>query len=576
MENVSTDFSTIKPASFFDGNAFQLIGYRILSFLISALTLGIAYPWMLCMVQRWETKHTVIHGRRLKFTGQGHQLIGKYLLWLLLTIITLGIYSIWFGLGMKRWVVKHTVYADEVQPIESHFSGGAGGYFGIHILAFLLTFLTLGISKAWADKMVLSWETGHTHIGGNTLVFNGTGGQLFVKYLLFILLTPLTLGIYMLFFPVSYLKWEVKHTDAIAPGTALPSQNNSLLVVLGVLLGILMLALVGLLSAIFLLDGRSDSRPAELVVSEKEYFTAPVTVVSVDEVRGKSYQIKDSFDRDIEYVFADEAFYDSEQNTLYIHFGLIHSEYSVYLQFTDGNQWRTQAVIAGEGITMIPVLEMPPSNPCSLELRIEGFSASLEDGAESYQEPRTLLNRHHLDVIYGNSEEAEEWLLQLQGIVDVEDQVTEDEIVEDETSEEISEQEIIEEEIDDTEVLLTADELIGFWVCTETTVNTYTGENLLFVNDWTFHADGTCDFGSTEYYEGTGDFAEYIDGKYWIACGGGGRSGTYTLDGNMLTVITTPSVQDPESYTFVYTIEIDENTMVMNDLNHGITKIYYR
>ena len=92
--------------SYFDGNTWQLIGYRILSALVNTITLGIAYPWMLCMVQRWEVKHTVIHGRRLKFNGHGHQLIGKYLLWVFLTIITFGIYGIWLGLGMKKMGCK--------------------------------------------------------------------------------------------------------------------------------------------------------------------------------------------------------------------------------------------------------------------------------------------------------------------------------------------------------------------------------------------------------------------------------------------------------------------------------------
>ncbi len=201
--------------SYFDGNTLQLIGYYILSALLTTITLGIAYPWVLCMVQRWQVKHTVINGRRLKFNGHGHQLIGKYLLWVFLTIITFGIYGIWLGLGMKKWVVKHTFYADEEQPVESYFSGGAGGFLGIHLLAALLTLFTLGIGKAWADKMVLQWEAKHTHIGGSPLEFNGTGGQLFVKYLLFVLLTPLTLGIYALFFPVIYLKWQMKHTEAV-------------------------------------------------------------------------------------------------------------------------------------------------------------------------------------------------------------------------------------------------------------------------------------------------------------------------------------------------------------------------
>lgn len=201
-------------ASYFDGNTWQLIGYRLLMGLVCTVTLGIAYPWMHCLVQRWEMRHTVIHGRRLKFTGRGHQLIGKYLLWVFLTIITFGIYGIWLGLSMKKWTVKHTVYADEEKSVDSYFSGGAGGYLGIHLLAILLTVITFGIGKAWADRKVMAWEARHTHIGGSPLVFNGSGGQLFGKYVLLVILTPLTLGIYALFFPVILIKWRVSHTDA--------------------------------------------------------------------------------------------------------------------------------------------------------------------------------------------------------------------------------------------------------------------------------------------------------------------------------------------------------------------------
>lgn len=200
--------------SYFDGNTWQLIGYRLLSFLVCTVTLGIAYPWMLCVVQNWEIKHTVINGRRLRFDGRGHQIIGRYLLWTLLTIVTFGIYGIWFGLGMKRWVVKHTFYADEPEPTESYFSGGAGGYFGVNLLAFLFSLVTFGIGRAWAEVRVLRWEAKHTHIGGSPLVFTGSGGKLFVKYLVLALLTPITLGIYALFFAVSYKRWEIKSTAA--------------------------------------------------------------------------------------------------------------------------------------------------------------------------------------------------------------------------------------------------------------------------------------------------------------------------------------------------------------------------
>lgn len=92
----------------FTGRLLGLIGINLLTAVLSALTLGIAYPWLLCMKQRWIARHTYIDGRQLEFDGTGGQLIGNYLLWLLLTLVTLGIYSFWLEIKMKQWLVKHT------------------------------------------------------------------------------------------------------------------------------------------------------------------------------------------------------------------------------------------------------------------------------------------------------------------------------------------------------------------------------------------------------------------------------------------------------------------------------------
>ncbi len=98
----------VKQDSYFDGGLLQLAGWKILGFLLTLVTLGICYPWAMCMVKSWETKHTVIDGRRLTFDGTGGQLFGNYIKWMLLTVITLGIYSLWLNIKMKDWVVKHT------------------------------------------------------------------------------------------------------------------------------------------------------------------------------------------------------------------------------------------------------------------------------------------------------------------------------------------------------------------------------------------------------------------------------------------------------------------------------------
>ena len=102
----------MEQQSYFDGGLLQLIGWKLLGGLITILTLGICYPWAVCMVYNWEVKHTVIEGKRLEFDGKAIQLFGNWIKWLLLTIITLGIYGFWVGIKLKKWITKHTHFAN--------------------------------------------------------------------------------------------------------------------------------------------------------------------------------------------------------------------------------------------------------------------------------------------------------------------------------------------------------------------------------------------------------------------------------------------------------------------------------
>ncbi len=94
--------------SYFDGGLFQLIGWNILGFIIIVLTLGICTPWAICMQYNWKIKHTVIEGKRLKFTGSAIGLFGSWIKWFILIILTLGIYSFWVGIALEKWKTKHT------------------------------------------------------------------------------------------------------------------------------------------------------------------------------------------------------------------------------------------------------------------------------------------------------------------------------------------------------------------------------------------------------------------------------------------------------------------------------------
>jgi len=101
--------------SYFDGGVLQFIGYSILCILISVCTLGICVPWAVCMFIGWQTSHTVVQGRRLKFNGSGISLFGNYIKWWLLCIVTLGIYSFWLYVSMQKWIAQNTVFAESAQ-----------------------------------------------------------------------------------------------------------------------------------------------------------------------------------------------------------------------------------------------------------------------------------------------------------------------------------------------------------------------------------------------------------------------------------------------------------------------------
>lgn len=96
--------------SYFDGGLFQLIGWNLLGWLLTICSLGLAYPWAICIIYEWEAKHTVINGKRLKFVGTGLGLFGNWIKWFFLCIITFGIYSFWLIIALKKWKVKNTIF----------------------------------------------------------------------------------------------------------------------------------------------------------------------------------------------------------------------------------------------------------------------------------------------------------------------------------------------------------------------------------------------------------------------------------------------------------------------------------
>ena len=112
MENVNTQ-TVLK--SKFTGRLIGIVGIKILLVLVSIITLGIAFPAMICWLYKWLYANTHVDGKQLHFDGKGRQLFGKWILWLFLSIITLSIYSWWIPIKLKQWEISHVHIADNVK-----------------------------------------------------------------------------------------------------------------------------------------------------------------------------------------------------------------------------------------------------------------------------------------------------------------------------------------------------------------------------------------------------------------------------------------------------------------------------
>jgi hypothetical protein len=107
MQHTTYEGQTV-GAGQFDGNSFQYFGYGLLQVLLLLISCGLAAPWTITMIQKWEMRHSIILADRLKYEGTALGLLGQYIIVFLLSIITLGIYTPWGTVRIHKYIYSHT------------------------------------------------------------------------------------------------------------------------------------------------------------------------------------------------------------------------------------------------------------------------------------------------------------------------------------------------------------------------------------------------------------------------------------------------------------------------------------
>lgn len=247
VEEVKTIKKEVRTDSYFDGKFIEYVGYKLLAFLITVVTLTIAKPWADKLILDYKINHTIYNGKRLKFEGKGINLFVQRFKWTLLTIITLGIYSFWVPIKMEKWVVSNLHFEDEgFNENESFFDGKLIQLIGINLFTYLLTLISLGLLFPFAVCYRQKWIARHTIINRKKIVFSGKAMSLVGNYLLWWFLSIITLGIYSLWLPIKIYEWQVKNTH-IKLIDEQEEKSSIVPVILGIILSIVVIAVLGLI-----------------------------------------------------------------------------------------------------------------------------------------------------------------------------------------------------------------------------------------------------------------------------------------------------------------------------------------
>ncbi len=232
--------------SYFDGKVLEWLGYRILAFIITAVTFGIANAWAEKLLIAYTIDHTVYNGKRLKFEGTGASLFVQKFKWIFLTIITLGIYGFWVPIKKEQWIVSNIHFEkEEFVKGDSYFDGGVLGIIGVNLFSNILTFISFGLLFPFVVCYRQKWFAKHTIINRKKIVFTGKSLNLIGNYLLWWFLCIITFGIFGLWLPIKIENWKAKNTHIKLKDEAEPKTSMAP-AILGIILAIMLI--VGVVS----------------------------------------------------------------------------------------------------------------------------------------------------------------------------------------------------------------------------------------------------------------------------------------------------------------------------------------
>ncbi|MES2567342.1 MAG: DUF898 family protein [Bacteroidota bacterium] len=243
MEN--TEFKKLLK---FNGDHGQLVGLRIMNNILTALTIGIYYPWARASYLKYIYGESEYTGTRFVFHGTGKEMfvgfikavgiiLGLYILLLLcvfskiIPLMIIGMILFYVAIlflipiaihGSNKYRLSRTSW----RGIHFGYRGILKEFIGLFLLEGFLTLITLGIYGSWMQVKVSKYIMSHTRFGNIEFRFDGEGSELFLIKLKGFFLTILTLGIYAFWYYKQLIEFEIGHLKIIQNGKEIKLRSS--------------------------------------------------------------------------------------------------------------------------------------------------------------------------------------------------------------------------------------------------------------------------------------------------------------------------------------------------------------
>jgi uncharacterized membrane protein YjgN (DUF898 family) len=216
MAATSTEY-TVRPFSF-QGDGKSYFGIWLINAVLTALTMGLYYPWARANRLRYLYNSLELEGSRFTFHGTGAEIFRGFVkVWLVLAIFfgtyiyaivtqkaglillvvvvfLLGLFGL-MGLlihGAMRYRASRTSW----RGLHFGYDGSASELSKLCAKGLFLTVITFGIYSFWFTNDLRRYVFGHLRYGVARFNYNGSGTDLFVMAVKAVFLLPLTLYLY--------------------------------------------------------------------------------------------------------------------------------------------------------------------------------------------------------------------------------------------------------------------------------------------------------------------------------------------------------------------------------------------